>query len=186
MITRQRHVDLAVPDLPRSSASITAQLAPACVRLVHELQALDTRGAGQGFHFFGVAGRTVEVSSEHMADQFVSRGVLLDAGRAVGDDHGELADAFAITEEHLQATIEAQGESAAVTRGNIVLLAIRRPRAPGPGMAAPDVPGTSRSPACPADLPPSPGATPGAASREHLPATPHTWARRLTRPCPAS
>src|SRR5436309_8257783 len=36
---------------------------------------------------------------EHLASPVVSRGVLLDVGRAIGDD-GELLDGFAITEEH--------------------------------------------------------------------------------------
>ena len=45
---------------------------------------------------------------EHLASSIVSRGVLLDVGRVVGED-GELPDGFAITEEHLQATIAAAG-----------------------------------------------------------------------------
>src|SRR3954452_19452260 len=45
---------------------------------------------------------------ETTAALFAGRGVLLDVGRTVGTD-GELPDGFAITEEHLQATIEAQG-----------------------------------------------------------------------------
>src|SRR4051794_10162357 len=49
------------------------------------------------------------------------RGVLLDVGRAVGSD-GELPDGFAITADHLRATIDAQGESAAVGRGDLVLV----------------------------------------------------------------
>jgi kynurenine formamidase len=49
------------------------------------------------------------------------RGVLLDVGRAVGED-GELPDGFAITTEHLAATIAAQGPSAAVGRGDLVLV----------------------------------------------------------------
>ena len=39
------------------------------------------------------------------------RGVLLDVGRAIGQD-GELPDGFAITTEHLEQTIAAQGPSA--------------------------------------------------------------------------
>jgi kynurenine formamidase len=58
---------------------------------------------------------------EHLASPVVSRGVLLDVGRAIGTD-GELPDAFAITEEHLEATIAAQGPSSAVGRGDIVLV----------------------------------------------------------------
>jgi kynurenine formamidase len=49
------------------------------------------------------------------------RGVLLDVGRAVGSE-GELPDGFAITADHLQATIDAQGESAEVGRGDLVLV----------------------------------------------------------------
>lgn len=49
------------------------------------------------------------------------RGVLLDVGRAIGQD-GELPDGFAITTEHLEATIAAQGPSAAVGRGDLVLV----------------------------------------------------------------
>ena len=58
---------------------------------------------------------------EHLASPIVSRGVLLDVGRVVGED-GELPDGFAITEEHLQATIAAQGSTSQVGRGDIVLV----------------------------------------------------------------
>ncbi|MGW4698474.1 cyclase family protein [Kitasatospora cineracea] len=58
---------------------------------------------------------------EHMAHQIAGRGVLLDVGRAIGTD-GELPDGFAITEEHLRATIEAQGPSSAVGRGDLVVV----------------------------------------------------------------
>jgi kynurenine formamidase len=57
---------------------------------------------------------------ERVTDRIVTRGVLLDVGRAVGD--GELPDGFAITEEHLTATIAAQGPSAEVERGDVILL----------------------------------------------------------------
>jgi kynurenine formamidase len=57
---------------------------------------------------------------EHLAAPVVSRGVLLDVARVVGD--GELPDGFAITEEHLLATIAAQGATAQVGRGDIVLV----------------------------------------------------------------
>jgi kynurenine formamidase len=57
---------------------------------------------------------------ERVAHAFASRAVLLDVGRAVGD--GELPDGFAITTEHLEQTIAAQGETAHVGRGDIVLL----------------------------------------------------------------
>lgn len=55
------------------------------------------------------------------AAAIVTRGVLLDVGRVLGRD-GELADGFAITEEHLQRTIEAQGASAQVRRGDVVVI----------------------------------------------------------------
>jgi len=58
---------------------------------------------------------------DHLASSIVSRGVLLDVGRVVGED-GELPDGFAITEEHLQATIAAQGSTSQVGRGDIVLV----------------------------------------------------------------
>jgi kynurenine formamidase len=56
---------------------------------------------------------------EHLASPVVSRGVLLDVGRAVGEE-GELPNGFAITEEHLAATIAAQGPTSTVGRGDIV------------------------------------------------------------------
>lgn len=56
---------------------------------------------------------------EHMAPHVAGRGVLLDVGRTVGEN-GELPDGFAITEEHLTATAEAQGVR--VGRGDIVLV----------------------------------------------------------------
>jgi kynurenine formamidase len=58
---------------------------------------------------------------ETVAGLIAGRGVLLDVGRAVGSD-GELPDGFAITTEHLEATIEAQGESARVGRGDLLLV----------------------------------------------------------------
>ncbi|MFC7363527.1 cyclase family protein [Nocardioides astragali] len=58
---------------------------------------------------------------ETVADLVAGRGVLLDVGRALGED-GELPDGFAITEEHLEATIAAQGPTTAVGRGDIVLV----------------------------------------------------------------
>ena len=57
---------------------------------------------------------------ERVSHAFISRGVLLDVGRVVGD--GELADGFAITSEHLEATISEEGESASLARGDIVLV----------------------------------------------------------------
>jgi len=58
---------------------------------------------------------------ETIADVVAGRGVLLDVGRAIGTD-GELPDGFAITTDDLQATIRRQGASAAVGRGDIVLV----------------------------------------------------------------
>jgi kynurenine formamidase len=57
---------------------------------------------------------------ERVTHAFASRGVLLDVARSVGD--GELPDGFAISTEHLEQTIAAQGETARVGRGDIVLL----------------------------------------------------------------
>ncbi len=58
----------------------------------------------------------------HTADVFAGRGVLLDVGRWCGDENGELADGFAIREGHLRAAAEAQGATAEVRRGDIVLV----------------------------------------------------------------
>jgi kynurenine formamidase len=58
---------------------------------------------------------------ETTADRFAGRGVLLDVGRAVGQD-GELEDGFAITATHLEQTIAAQGEPSRVGRGDLVLV----------------------------------------------------------------
>lgn len=62
---------------------------------------------------------------ETAADRIVSRGVLLDVGAAFGASlgtPGELPDGFAITAEHLDATIEKQGASSVVGRGDIMLV----------------------------------------------------------------
>ncbi|WP_035770479.1 cyclase family protein [Arthrobacter castelli] len=63
---------------------------------------------------------------ETAAAHIVSRGVLLDVGRALGPelgrDDGELPDGFAITEEHLELAIERQGDSSSVRRGDVVVL----------------------------------------------------------------
>jgi kynurenine formamidase len=59
----------------------------------------------------------IETAAAHIA----GRGVLLDVGRAIGTD-GELPDGFAITVEHLEATIAAQGGSARVGRGDLLLV----------------------------------------------------------------
>ncbi|MFF7986173.1 cyclase family protein [Streptomyces sp. NPDC007901] len=81
-------------------------------------------------------------------DAFTGRGVLLDVGRVVGDARGELPDGFAITEEHLRDTVEAQGATSSVRRGDIVLVRtgqlgrVRRLGAWG-GYAGGDAPGLS-------------------------------------------
>jgi len=59
---------------------------------------------------------------EHAASVVVSRGVLLDVGRHLEPATGELPDGFAITAAHLDDCIRAQGPSAAVGRGDIVLV----------------------------------------------------------------
>ncbi|MGW0193935.1 cyclase family protein [Nonomuraea sp. NPDC003201] len=58
---------------------------------------------------------------ETVADRIAGRGVLLDLGRALGAE-GELPDGFAITAEHLEATITAQGKTARVGRGDLLLV----------------------------------------------------------------
>jgi kynurenine formamidase len=63
----------------------------------------------------------LETGIEHVADKVAGRGVLLDVGRALFDD-GELPDGFAITPDDLDLTIERQGATAAVGRGDIVLI----------------------------------------------------------------
>ena len=59
---------------------------------------------------------------EHAADVIVSRGVLLDLGRHLRPDTGELEDGYAITAADLESCILAQGDSAHVGRGDIVLI----------------------------------------------------------------
>jgi len=58
---------------------------------------------------------------ETVGGLMAGRGVLLDVGRAIGTD-GELPDGFAITTEHLEATIAVQGASARVGRGDLLLV----------------------------------------------------------------
>ena len=58
---------------------------------------------------------------ETAAAAIAGRGVLLDVGRVAGTD-GELPDGFAITAGHLEATITAQGETARVGRGDLLLV----------------------------------------------------------------
>lgn len=83
---------------------------------------------------------------ETAAAVIAGRGVLLDVGRALGAD-GELPDGFAITTEHLEQTISAQGESARVGRGDVVCVRtgrLTRARREGWGdYAGGDAPGLS-------------------------------------------
>jgi kynurenine formamidase len=58
---------------------------------------------------------------EQLAGPVVSRGVLLDVGRALGAD-GELDDGRPITSADLIETIDRQGDTAQVGRGDIVLV----------------------------------------------------------------
>lgn len=59
---------------------------------------------------------------EHAADVIVSRGVLLDLGAHLSPETGELADGYAITVADLEDCIRAQGSTAVVGRGDIVLV----------------------------------------------------------------
>ncbi|MGB4777348.1 cyclase family protein [Microbacterium sp.] len=59
---------------------------------------------------------------EHAAASVVGRGVLLDVGRHLRPDTGELEDGYAITAGDLDATIEAQGARSAVGRGDVLLI----------------------------------------------------------------
>ncbi len=58
---------------------------------------------------------------ENLAAPVVGRGVLLDVGRALGED-GELPDGCPITSADLEETIRRQGDSSQVRRGDIVLV----------------------------------------------------------------
>ncbi|MFE7846180.1 cyclase family protein [Microbacterium sp. NPDC057407] len=59
---------------------------------------------------------------EHAASVIVSRGVLLDLGRHLEPETGELRDGYAITVDDLESCIAAQGATSAVGRGDIVLV----------------------------------------------------------------
>jgi kynurenine formamidase len=59
---------------------------------------------------------------EHTVDTLVSRGVLLDLGRHLQPESGELPDGYAITVADLEACIAAQGPSSAVGTGDIVVV----------------------------------------------------------------
>ena len=59
---------------------------------------------------------------EHAAATIVSRGVLLDLGRHLQPETGELPDGHAITVADLESCIVAQGATSRVGRGDIVLV----------------------------------------------------------------
>jgi kynurenine formamidase len=59
---------------------------------------------------------------QHAASTIVSRGVLLDMGRHLRPETGELEDGYAITVPDLESCIAAQGPSAEVGRGDILLV----------------------------------------------------------------
>jgi kynurenine formamidase len=91
---------------------------------------------------------------ETTAGLIAGRGVLLDVGRVFGagqsgDANGELPDGFAITADHLEATIAAHGETARVGRGDLLLVRtgrLTRARREGWGdYAGGDSPGLSFS-----------------------------------------
>jgi len=58
---------------------------------------------------------------ETVGGRLAGRGVLVDVGRTFGAG-GVLPDGFAITAEHLEATIRAQGESSHVGGGDLVVV----------------------------------------------------------------
>ncbi|QNG39464.1 cyclase family protein [Geodermatophilaceae bacterium NBWT11] len=101
-----------------------------------------------GIGWNGRLGREVVTSEgdvatgiERLAAPVVGRGVLLDVGRALGED-GELPDGCPITSADLDETARRQGESATVRRGDIVLVRtgqltrVRRRLAAGEGWGA--------------------------------------------------
>ncbi len=59
---------------------------------------------------------------EHAASAIVSRGVLLDLGRHLRPETGELPDGYAITVDDLESCIRSQGDTSTVGRGDIVLV----------------------------------------------------------------
>ena len=59
---------------------------------------------------------------EHTASSLISRGVLLDLGRFLRPETGELPDGYAITTAELEDCIAAQGATSSVGRGDIVLV----------------------------------------------------------------
>jgi kynurenine formamidase len=79
--------------------------------------AYNGRPAGQIVTSLGDTVTGIETAAAVIA----GRAVLLDVGRAFGVD-GELPDGFAITEEHLRATIDAQGSTSEVGSGDLVVV----------------------------------------------------------------
>ena len=67
-----------------------------------------------------LAGEVVTSLGDHVTGIETVAGVI--AGRGVLLDFGDLPDGFAITEEHLLATIERQGRTSSVGRGDLVLV----------------------------------------------------------------
>jgi kynurenine formamidase len=59
---------------------------------------------------------------EHTASVIVSRGVLLDVGRHLRPDDGELPDGYAITKIDLESCAAAQGATSRIGRGDIILV----------------------------------------------------------------
>ena len=59
---------------------------------------------------------------EHASSVIASRGVLLDVGRHLRPETGELEDGYAITAADLRSCVEAQGPTSAVGTGDIVLV----------------------------------------------------------------
>jgi kynurenine formamidase len=59
---------------------------------------------------------------EHAVSSLVSRGVLLDVGRHLQPESGELPDGYAITVADLESCIAAQGPSSRVGTGDIVVV----------------------------------------------------------------
>jgi kynurenine formamidase len=84
--------------------------------LVRRGRPVSLAGVGARWHLDG-----------HRPESFSGRGVLLDVARAVAGTGGELADGFAIREEHLLMAVEAQGATSTVRRGDIVLVRTGQP-----------------------------------------------------------
>ena len=59
---------------------------------------------------------------ENAASAIVSRGVLLDLGRHLRPESGELEDGYAITADDLRSCVDAQGATSEVGTGDIVLV----------------------------------------------------------------